>query len=50
MATALKLKSDIKKLKAAINSKATPKSFLPKLKNQLERLGLNAPMVNLQRL
>jgi hypothetical protein len=37
MATALKLKSDIKKLKAAINSKATPKSFLPKLKNQLER-------------
>jgi hypothetical protein len=37
MATALKIKSDIKKLKAAINSKATPKSFLPKLNAQLEK-------------
>jgi hypothetical protein len=37
MATALKLKNDIKKLKAAINSKATPKTFVPKLKAQLER-------------
>lgn len=37
MATALKLKLDIKKLKAAINSKATPKSFLPKLRSQLEK-------------
>ena len=37
MATALKLKSDIKKLKAAINSKATPKNFVPKLKSQLEK-------------
>lgn len=37
MATALKLKNDIKKLKSAINSKATPKSFLPKLKAQLEK-------------
>lgn len=37
MATALKLKNDIKKLKAAINSKATPKSFVPKLKAQLEK-------------
>jgi hypothetical protein len=37
MATALKLKLDIKKLKAAINSKATPKSFLAKLQTQLDR-------------
>lgn len=37
MATALKLKNDIKKLKAAISSKATPKSFVPKLKSQLEK-------------
>ena len=37
MATALKLKADIKKLKAAINSKATPKSYLPKLKEQLSK-------------
>lgn len=37
MATALKLKKDINKLKAALRSKATPKSFLPKLKSQLEK-------------
>ena len=37
MATALKLKNDINKLKAALRSKATPKSFLPKLKSQLEK-------------
>ena len=37
MATALKLKNDIKKLKAAIGSKATPKSFVPKLKAQLDK-------------
>ena len=37
MATALKLKNDIKKLKAAISSKATPKSFVPKLKAQLDK-------------
>lgn len=37
MATAIKLRNDIKKLKAAIASKATPKSFLPKLKSQLEK-------------
>jgi hypothetical protein len=37
MATALKLKKDITKLKAAISSKATPKSFIPKLKSQLEK-------------
>ena len=37
MATALKLRLDIKKLKAAINSKATPKSFLTKLRSQLEK-------------
>jgi len=37
MATALKLKNDIKKLKAAIISKATPKSFVPKLKAQLNK-------------
>lgn len=37
MATALKLKNDIKKLKAAIASKQTPAKFLPKLKEQLEK-------------
>ena len=37
MATALKLKSDIKKLKSAIASKATPKTFIPKLKAQLDK-------------
>jgi hypothetical protein len=37
MATALKLKKDINKLKAALRSKATPKSFIPKLKSQLEK-------------
>jgi hypothetical protein len=37
MATALKLKNDINKLKAALRSKATPKSFIPKLKSQLEK-------------
>jgi hypothetical protein len=37
MATALKLKRDINKLKAALRSKATPKSFIPKLKSQLEK-------------
>ena len=37
MATALKLKNDINKLKAALRSKATPKSFLPKLKSQLDK-------------
>jgi hypothetical protein len=37
MATALKLKSDIKKLKSAIASKATPKTFIPKLKTQLDK-------------
>ena len=37
MATAIKLKNDIKKLKAAIGSKATPKSFLPKLKAQIDK-------------
>jgi hypothetical protein len=37
MATALKLKSDIKKLKAAIGSKATPASFKSKLKTQLDK-------------
>lgn len=36
MATALKIKSDIKRLKQAINSKAS-KDFLPKLKAQLEK-------------
>lgn len=38
MATASKLKIDIKKLKAAISSKATPKSFIPKLKAQLGKV------------
>jgi hypothetical protein len=37
MATALKLKNDINKLKAALRSKATPKSFIPKLKSQLDK-------------
>lgn len=37
MATALKLKRDITRLKAALRSKATPKSFLPKLKSQLDK-------------
>ena len=37
MASALKLKNDINKLKAALKSKATPKSFIPKLKSQLEK-------------
>lgn len=46
MATALKLKSDIKKLKAAISSKATPKSFLPKLKSQLEKAEKELASVN----
>ena len=35
MATELKLKEDIKKLKAAISSKATQEKFKAKLKNQL---------------
>lgn len=37
MATALKLKRDINKLKAAIRSKATPQSYVPKLKAQLQK-------------
>jgi hypothetical protein len=36
MATALKLKNDIKKLKAALKSKATPKAYVPKLETQLK--------------
>lgn len=37
MASALKLKSDIKNLKAAINAKSTDKKYIPKLKSQLEK-------------
>lgn len=37
MATALKLRADIKKLKAAIASSKTPKNFVPKLKTQLDK-------------
>jgi len=38
MATSIKLKSDIKKIEAAIKSKATPKSLVPKLQSQLEKI------------
>ena len=38
MATTLKLKADIKKLKAAIDRKGTPANILPKLKAQLEKV------------
>ena len=38
MASALKLKNDIRKLKTAIDNKATNPKFLPKLKEQLEKL------------
>jgi hypothetical protein len=38
MATTLKLKADIKKLKAAIGRKETPAKILPKLKEQLEKV------------
>ena len=38
MATTLQLRADIKKLKGAIASKSTPKSVLPKLKSQLEKV------------
>jgi hypothetical protein len=38
MATVLKLKSDIKKLKAAIGRKGTPSNLVPKLKSQLEKV------------
>jgi hypothetical protein len=37
MATTAKLKLEIKKLKAAIKSKATPKTIVTKLKSQLEK-------------
>jgi hypothetical protein len=37
MATALKLRTDIKKLKAAIANKGIKKEFIPKLKAQLEK-------------
>lgn len=48
MATSIKLKSDIKKIEAAIKSKATPKSLVPKLQAQLEKIkdelaSLNSP-------
>jgi hypothetical protein len=38
MATSIKLKGDIKKIEAAIKSKATPKSLVPKLEAQLDKL------------
>ena len=38
MATSIKLKSDIKKIEAAIKSKATPKSLVSKLQVQLDKL------------
>ena len=38
MASALKLKNDIRKLKTAIDNKATNPKFLPKLKEQLAKL------------
>jgi len=38
MATSIKLKSDIKKIEAAIKSKATPKSLVSKLETQLDKL------------
>lgn len=38
MATSIKLKSDIKKIEAAIKSKATPKSLVAKLETQLDKL------------
>jgi len=37
MATAIKLRSDIKKYEAAIKSKATPEKFKAKLKSQLDK-------------
>jgi hypothetical protein len=38
MATSIKLKGDIKKIEAAIKSKATPKTLVPKLEAQLDKL------------
>jgi hypothetical protein len=38
MATSIKLKSDIKKIEAAIKSKATPKSLVPKLQSKLDKI------------
>ena len=38
MATSIKLKGDIKKIEAAIKSKATPKSLVPKLEAQLSKI------------
>ena len=38
MATSIKLKGDIRKIEAAIKSKATPKSLVPKLEAQLSKI------------